>query len=345
MTRHRQAFTLVELLVVITIIGVLVALLLPAVQMAREAARRSQCQNNLRQLGLGLHNFESIHRAFPTSGEGSIAGATAFDMHSTYTYLLPFIEQQTAYQQFDLAYPYNHPARPQNQTVAKIQPANFLCPSHPYRAPDPQGYGVCDYMPVAYTDIDPVTGMKNPAFRANGLLSIAGASVMPGTNVTWTAGMKQKVQGGSGIHSCADGSSNTIAMIEDVGKNHASAFPFMNSKYDDPSGSLDSAPGSKRNNYRWAEPDISNGVSGPDASTGSKTARINNTRQPIGGGAECPWGTNNCGPNDEPFSFHVGGCLAIFGDGHVGFVSEETSAASLRALLTPVGGELPPSVD
>src|SRR4051812_17887270 len=90
----RTGFTLVELLVVIAIIGVLVALLLPAIQAAREAGRRSQCQNNLRQLGVALSNFESSKRQLPSGGQGTLPGTTTtgYDLQSTFTLLLPFLE-------------------------------------------------------------------------------------------------------------------------------------------------------------------------------------------------------------------------------------------------------------
>ena len=103
MFRHRRdssvssGFTLVELLVVIAIIGILIALLLPAVQAAREAARRSQCSNNMRQIGLGILNFESSQKKLPTGGEGTLynsanpTGTTCFSQQSLMTVLLPFI--------------------------------------------------------------------------------------------------------------------------------------------------------------------------------------------------------------------------------------------------------------
>ena len=97
--RQARAFTLVELLVVIAIIGVLVALLLPAVQSAREAARRMQCQNNLKQIGLALHNYHDTHMTFPPGAFWY--GASSENRGSILIQLLPFIEQQNLYNRFD----------------------------------------------------------------------------------------------------------------------------------------------------------------------------------------------------------------------------------------------------
>ncbi|WLD14149.1 DUF1559 domain-containing protein [Planctellipticum variicoloris] len=141
MRNHRKpaGFTLIELLVVIAIIGVLVALLLPAVQQAREAARRTQCKNNLKQLGLGLHNYHDAHNIFPPAYIGAIGTAgTAFGV--TYpddnangpsgfgwgTLLLPYIDQAPLYNSLDFTQPCWSPAF---SAAAQTKLAAFLCPS------------------------------------------------------------------------------------------------------------------------------------------------------------------------------------------------------------------------
>ena len=136
----RSAFTLVELLVVIAIIGVLVSLLLPAVQAAREAARRMSCSNNLKQIGLGLHNYESTHRVFPPAYctdnprlDGSAFGISFGDENRNGlpgwawgVYLLPFMEQEPLHSQFNLAEPCWSPS---NSQLVKTKLPVFICPS------------------------------------------------------------------------------------------------------------------------------------------------------------------------------------------------------------------------
>ncbi len=138
---NRRGFTLIELLVVIAIIAVLISLLLPAVQSAREAARRAQCTNNLKQLGIALHNYHDIHQVIPPTGQvGSPrAGQTApfsqdFSMKSR---LLPFIEQNPLYNAINFANTtwINHAATSRvpwgNTTAMGAQVSTFLCPSDP----------------------------------------------------------------------------------------------------------------------------------------------------------------------------------------------------------------------
>jgi prepilin-type N-terminal cleavage/methylation domain-containing protein/prepilin-type processing-associated H-X9-DG protein len=133
--QRRRAFTLIELLVVIAIIAVLIALLLPAVQAAREAARRSQCVNNLKQIGLGVMNYESSNGSFPPGEKGCCWG-------TWHVFLLPFIEQQQLYNAWN-TYGSNNPsggtldndfryAGPVNTTVTNTRVNTYQCPSDPY---------------------------------------------------------------------------------------------------------------------------------------------------------------------------------------------------------------------
>ncbi len=120
----QSGFTLVELLVVITIIGILIALLLPAVQAAREAARRMQCTNNMKQFGLGLHNYHLTYKVFPYGAGGSGV------WWSWSALILPFLEQNAIYDQIDFRFPYNA-EHPTNNAVMKNFIPAYQCPSAP----------------------------------------------------------------------------------------------------------------------------------------------------------------------------------------------------------------------
>ncbi len=120
---YRSGFTLVELLVVIAIIGILVGLLLPAVQAAREAARRMQCSNNLKQIGLAMHNYESTYKRFPS---GNMVGASFSVGLSVHARLLPYMEQANMYNMVDFNFAFDHA----NNNAARMQIVGpFMCPS------------------------------------------------------------------------------------------------------------------------------------------------------------------------------------------------------------------------
>jgi prepilin-type N-terminal cleavage/methylation domain-containing protein/prepilin-type processing-associated H-X9-DG protein len=147
---HRQGFTLVELLVVIAIIGMLIALLLPAVQAARESARRSQCQNNLKQLALGCHNYESTHKIFPRGNNpAAINAQNPFPNSGNTSWLfvsLGYIDQSGLYDQVVQA---GNLANAVTQGILPAKHSLTRCPSDPYiaTAPDPlNDLRVCNYI-------------------------------------------------------------------------------------------------------------------------------------------------------------------------------------------------------
>ena len=142
--KRRSAFTLIELLVVIAIIAILIALLVPAVQKVREAAARTQCQNNLKQIALGTHNYESTYKYFPpSSGPVPITGTSRASVQAL---LLPFLEQGNKYNKFDLTQDVNGAAV--NLAARDTDVPIYLCPSDPSNSQfslSPGGYGRCNY--------------------------------------------------------------------------------------------------------------------------------------------------------------------------------------------------------
>ncbi len=136
---RQHGFTLVELLVVIAIIGILVALLLPAVQAAREAARRSQCINNLKQIGLALHNYHDAHKTLP-AGSGGVTYKPEYKVQAPWAAaLLPYLELQNHYDMFDFDVNMRHP---NNRNAVQVPVEVYLCPSDPLSAAYHLGGGI-----------------------------------------------------------------------------------------------------------------------------------------------------------------------------------------------------------
>jgi len=150
--KRRSAFTLIELIMVVSIIAVLIALLLPAIQSAREAARRTQCTNNLMQLGLALGNYASTHNVLPpgvVDEKGPIVNLPKGYHFGWIVQILPFIEQNNVYRRFDFRHGVYHPS---NMTAGTAVISTFLCPSDARRGPT--NYAGCHHDVDAPIDAD-----------------------------------------------------------------------------------------------------------------------------------------------------------------------------------------------
>jgi len=326
--RSQRGFTLVELLVVIAIIGTLVGLLLPAVQSAREAARRMQCGNNLKQLAIALQNYESARKQLPLAYTDP-NGATKF--HSWAPFLLPYVEEANLVSQYTLATEW---WKSPNREIVINQLAVVQCPSTPSfnRIQDkpettpPNKTGACgDYFPP--TGIHPVD--------ANGFLA-ADEKVTGDTRGVvcwWSDGTKATVAGlnnggpantSNRFKDIIDGLSKTILMAESAGREDVyrgrKKYPV---DYTGASGKKIRARGGA-----WATTDnafMIGSVKPWDASFGDipTTPRINSSNE---------WG-------HAFYSFHPQGTNVAMADGSIQFLSEDTPLRLLCTLVTRAGGE------
>ena len=355
--KGKKAFTLIELLVVIAIIAVLIGLLLPAVQKVRDAAARMTCSNNMKNMGLAAHNHLSTYNVFPHSGQLDSTGTTttSYMVHSFGTQLLPYIEQEVVYKMFDhtstptyttpvharsRGRDYDDPACSTGWDAAQTQIKTFVCPSVPLDpvsrgAGDAAALGPVDYMVPVMSDVNDTTLVRDQ-------------TTVSTTNLTYVHAVYGMLGLNTSPLTCTDGLSNTIMVIEDAGRAYTSVGKFGagSSRTGPLAGSAGHpAAGDNISNarrvYAWADPDaFGNGFSGPSNDTANKVAKINNNASPTGGPSSCLWSVNNCGPNDEPFSFHGGGVNATMGDGSVRFIKETVSPIILKYAIGATDGQI-----
>lgn len=196
-SRSRKGFTLIELLVVIAIIAILLALLLPAVQQAREAARRTQCRNNLHQIGLAVHNYNDIYNQFPNANANS-----ALDGGSLFVSILPMIDQANGYNMYDFG---RSNSDPNNVEVTKQHLPFYLCPTAPMSRQVPSCSADSGRAPGNYA-VSIGSQDYNPYWSY-----IPG---MPRPNLNGAIVYTDSVAGRTGFRDMTDGSSSTLMVGE-----------------------------------------------------------------------------------------------------------------------------------
>ncbi|MBN2579879.1 MAG: DUF1559 domain-containing protein [Pirellulales bacterium] len=299
--------------------------------------------------------------------------------HSPFTMILPYIEKQQLYTSMDIGKGYRDSYK--NVVAAAQEIPTYLCPANPWlgtrfknpiftqtgdaSANDdsaatldtgkdgPTDFGRLDYFATVYTDIN-----GDPASATYGQRNATGHKSVNGVETAeWNRTDGALCVPAAPLAAIVDGTASTIMFIEDTGRNHPSLLWGTKSKYTADTtnmcvagladaSNMATANGGTANCgvYRWADPDAAgSGVSGPpNNSEVGYTHYINNNASPLGGPSDCPWGSNNCGLNDEPFSFHPGGSNAVFADGSVHFLSEDIEPLVMRALVTRAEGvEIP----
>jgi prepilin-type N-terminal cleavage/methylation domain-containing protein/prepilin-type processing-associated H-X9-DG protein len=357
----RSGFTLIELLVVIAIIAILIGLLLPAVQKIREAANRMSCSNNLKQIGLAIHNYESTYGQLPAAY--TLLPANDPDANAMFagrrvglsllSNLLPYVEQDNLYRRLDptksefdtVNVPPNGPHSGSNTAYAQVV-KTYLCPSDPTKSTldyyntcwGPYGNGggaACFPGGGAGSNLNPPPGQiwaRSDYFPIAGihdaLTNLLGLRAQyPGsTQMMGTINDPQYPNGGPfTMASVTDGLSNTIFMSECGGKPVG-----YNRKHQIYMSEVDGLPvdGS-------IEPVSSAGGAWGDMFCYSALAggRCDDSGQRLG---PCMINTTS---NNEIYSWHTGGANALFGDGSIRFVRETTAPTVVIALVTRAGGE------
>jgi prepilin-type N-terminal cleavage/methylation domain-containing protein/prepilin-type processing-associated H-X9-DG protein len=364
MTFRRRGFTLIELLVVIAIIAVLIALLLPAVQAAREAARRSQCVNNLKQIGLALHNYHSVHDTFPMGVSLNMysfppAFWRAKNSWGVLGLLLPFLEQQAVYNAGNFYWgveegsPGSSMPIDINWTAADAQISVFLCPSDPLAGnggsnsfftndKDTSNYKGC---------VGTTTSLSVPNGVDTGTIQFIPTGNFPSTAST---GMFT-FQAVYGLNACTDGSSNTIAfsegIINPVNTGKGVRFEGVNNVGMDPSARVLQAwtvPGPIQTalalcDTQWQTGGSFDNQAGRDWAHGAMIQTLFNT---VVTPNKYKWthcsntGSTTMSPFSNAMSFHAGGVNTLMTDGSVKFIKDSVSPISWWALGTRNGGEV-----
>ena len=354
MQHRRSGFTLIELLVVIAIIAVLIALLLPAVQSAREAARRIQCTNNLKQFGLALHNYVDALQSLPF-GKGDnymteVMTAPVYARWSTHSQILGFFEQTPLFNAINFNLPpetpfmdsynmgfmmaFQDPNR-ENASVCRIAISAFLCPSDPSSAAGPPGWDggnnyfgnegswLCDACQQTPSTTAPGYLPQGPLYNRS---CVNLASMTDGTSQTAFFSERRRGQGTPDIKNDMYQMNNASTLDQ--------TWQFCTNLDMTMAMPLTSWMGAT-----WSVGDMScttyNHVAAPNARTCAG----------MGSGMMMNGSMANMAVQLPPSSYHPGGVNVLFGDGSVRFLKESIALVVWRALSTRNGGEVVSGTD
>ena len=311
-SNQRRGFSLVELLVVIAVIGVLIALLLPAVQAAREASRRTACTNNLKNLGLAAQNYHDNHCTFPPGAVGPLGPLPQFaDLkhHAAGAFLLPYLEQPALASQYQWDVSWYDPP---NQRVVNTQLKIWQCPSAlPNRITDGSLLTVAPPPEVLFSGTAAcgdygAMGSVDAGLEAKGLIDSTGAPREPRGHYEGIL----PVNAARRLAEVTDGSSQTILIAECAGR------PQRWRRVPDAADVRLSGGGWASRNLLWCRGAISDGTEffGPCAV--------------------------NCTNDREVYSFHKGGANAVYVDGSTHFLKANIDIRNFARQVTYAGGEV-----
>ncbi|MBT5019216.1 DUF1559 domain-containing protein [Planctomicrobium sp.] len=334
--KQRRGFTLIELLVVIAIIAILIALLLPAVQQAREAARRTQCKNNLKQIGLALHNYHDVFDSFPIGSWRTQQGGFGL---TWWVGILPYTDQGPLYNQ--MSFVSAHPGWVDSASAGGIQNGNaasgkvfnfMVCPSSPMdpirgdrTGRNPAGGNFMLTLPM-YFGISGATNGNGFTNKSSEIQPCCGCCGGNAANGEISSGGVLLMNETTKISKIKDGTTNTIIVGE------ASNFVSNNGGVPDRDvrGVHGFTMGSNQNGA------VVGGTGRTQRAFNLTTIRY----APNASDTALPGVHDNFGSNNGLFSSHVGGAQVLMGDGTVRFLSENLDMSTLRRLASRADGQV-----